>query len=118
MKTLKKLLIIFIVIVLLFGSFVYYFFFDIQHIKGQKKLAESVSPNGSYTITAYINNGGATVDYAVIATVTNNKTGKKKNIYWNYHCYDAEIKWQDDRIAEINSIRLDVKKDVYDFRRE
>ena len=118
MKTLKKLLIIFSVIILLFGSFVYYFFFDIQHIKGQEKIAESVSPNGSYTVTAYLNNDGATVDYAVIATVTNNKTGRKKNIYWNCHCYDAEISWLNDRTAEINGIKLDVKKDIYDFRRE
>lgn len=117
-KSLKKLLIILTVIILLFGSFVYYFFFDIQNIKGQEKIAEAVSPDGTYTVTAYLNNGGATVDYAVLGTVTTNKTGKEKNIYWNHHCYDAKISWHDERTVEINGITLDVKKDIYDWRRE
>lgn len=85
-------------------------------MEGQEIIKEISSPDEQYTVTAYLNNGGATTDYAVLCTVKNNGTGKMRNIYWNYHCYDAVIEWKDERTVIINGIELDVLKDTYDYR--
>lgn len=108
------LLIVFALI--LYG--IYWAFFDIQRIDGQEIITTSDSPDSTYTVTAYLNNGGATTDYAVLCAVKNNKTGKERNIYWNYHCSTADIQWIDDKTVNINGIELDVTKDSYDYRRK
>ena len=118
----KWLIPIFITVILLtvfalISYGIYLAFFDIQRIDGQEVITVSDSPDSSYTITAYLNNGGATTDYAVLCTVKNNKTEKTKNIYWNYHCSTADIEWLDNKTVNINGIELDVTKDLYDYRR-
>ena len=105
-------------IVALLAYGIYWAFYDIQRLDGQDVIEEVSSPNGTYTITAYLNNGGATTSYAVLCTVKNNKTGKKKNIYWQYRCENAEIIWKSDEIVIINGIELNVSKDTYDYRRK
>ena len=74
-KFLKVIILVFIVIVI--GVYtINWAFFDIQRIDGQELLNEVVSPDGKYTVSAYLNNGGATTDYAVLCSVRNNKTEK------------------------------------------
>ncbi len=118
MKTVTKILIVSVVIIALLFYAVYWAFFDIQRIKGQKYLTESTSSDGKYTVTAYLNNGGATTSFAVLGTLKNNKTGRTKNIYWQYRCEDADITWKSNKIVVINGIELDVTKDTYDYRRK
>ena len=96
---------------------VYLAFFDIQRINGQEVLTVSQSPDSTYTVTAYLNNGGATTDFAVLCSVKNHKSGRERNIYWNYHCSTADIQWLSDTTVSINGIELDVTKDTYDYRR-
>ncbi len=108
---------ILLIIFALISYGIYWAFFDIQRIDGQEVITVSNSPDSSYTVTAYLNNGGATTDYAVLCSVKNNKTGKERNIYWNYHCSTADIQWLDDKTVSINGIELDVTKDKYDYRR-
>lgn len=117
---LKRCLKIIIPVLLVIFSFcaIRWAFFDIQRIDGQELISQSVSPDGEYTVFAYLNNGGATTDYAVLCSVKNNNTKKEKNIYWNYHCQDAEIKWSDEDTVIINGIELDVDKDIYDYRND
>lgn len=93
-------------------------FFDIQRIDGQELIKEVSSPDGNYTISAYLNNGGATTDYAVLCSVRNNKTNKEKNIYWNYHCTTADIDWISENTVIINGVELNVDKDTYDYRND
>ena len=116
----KKKYIIFLTILLLSTGLltygVHWAFFDTQRIEGQELLAKSHSPNDTYTITAYLNNGGATTSYAVLCVVINNQTRKSKNIYWEYGCDTVDIAWFDDATVMINDITLDVNHDVYDFR--
>lgn len=107
-----------LVILALLVCGVYRLFFDIQHIKGQAEIAACVSPDATYTVTAYRNNGGATTDFAVLCTVKNNVTGKERNIYWNYHCRTADIRWLDRKTVCINGVELNVKWDSYDWRRD
>ena len=108
---------ILLIILALISYGIYWAFFDIQHLDGQEVITVSDSPDSSYTVTAYLNNGGATTDYAVLCAVKNNNTGKERNIYWNYHCSTADIQWLDDKTVSINGIELDVTKDKYDYRR-
>ena len=117
----KALLIVGIVILLivsLLGYGIYWAFYDIQSIEGQKVLQEVSSPDDTYTITAYLNNGGATTDYAVLCSIKNNTTGREKNIYWQYHCSRANIIWLDEDTVQINGVELNVKKDTYDYRHD
>ena len=76
------------------------------------------SPDGTYRVNAYLCNGGATVDFAVRGEVENLSTGEKRNIYWCYHKYDAELEWIDDKNVVINGVKLDVTKDSYDWRKQ
>ena len=108
---------ILLIILALISYGIYWAFFDMQRLDGQEVITVSDSPDSSYTVTAYLNNGGATTDYAVLCAVKNNKTGKERNIYWNYHCSTADIQWLDDKTVSINGIELDVTKDKYDYRR-
>lgn len=120
-KQKKYIITIFIIVFIIIGGVSYiinWAFFDIQRINGQEYLDESTSPNGTYTVTAYLNNGGATTSYAVLGTLKNNKNGKSKNIYWQYHCEKAEMEWLNDEIIKINGIELNVKNETYDYRRK
>lgn len=108
-----------LVLVITIGAYVIHWaFYDIQRIDGQELLNEVISPDGKYTVTSYLNNGGATTDYAVLCSVKNNQTGKEKNIYWNYHCTEANIEWTNEDTVTINGIELNVKKDIYDYRND
>ena len=112
------LLIVLAVVAGVIACGIYWAFFDIQQISGESVLQKTTSPNGTYTVTAYLNNGGATTDWAVLCSVENNETGRTKNLYWNYHCSTADIKWQDENTVIINDVALDVRKDTYDYRRD
>ncbi|MBQ7873958.1 MAG: hypothetical protein IJ306_02175, partial [Oscillospiraceae bacterium] len=57
MKKLTKVFIFVFLIITFLCYTIYLTFFDIQHIKGQEYLKESSSPDGRYTVTAYLNNG-------------------------------------------------------------
>lgn len=82
-------------------------------------MTEAISPNGDYTVRAYLSNSGATVAFAVRGEVVyHNKRNKTKNIYWAYREEQAEIIWLDDHTVSINGVELNVKKDVYDWRKQ
>ena len=118
-KTKKHFITISIIIAIIVGGIAYGIdsaFSDIQRIDGQEYITESTSPNGTYAVTAYLNNGGSTTDYAVLATLRNNKNYKIKNIYWQYHCEKADIEWLNDKTVKINGIQLNVKNEIYDYR--
>ena len=117
-KTVAVIGIVFLMIFTMLGYGIYWGFYDIQRLKGQELIQEVSSPNGTYTVTAYLNSGGATTDYAVLCSVKSNDRNKEKNIYWKYHCEDASIVWLDDCTVRINGVELNVKKDMYDYRHD
>ncbi|MBQ3022986.1 MAG: hypothetical protein IJD91_06705 [Clostridia bacterium] len=88
----------------------------LQKIEKQELINKSTSSDNKYTIKAYRNNGGATVDWAVLCTLTDNETKNTKNIYWQYHEKEATIEWIDNDTVKINNITLNLPDDTYDWR--
>lgn len=76
------------------------------------------SPNGTYQINSYLVSGNATTDFSVRCEVVEISSGKKRNIYWEYHCETADIEWIDDTNVKINEKKLNVITDSYDWRND
>lgn len=120
-KMRKNIFILGIITAIIVGIVIYtinWAFFDIQRIEGQEYILDVNSPNKKYTITAYLNNGGATTDYSVLCTLKNNDNGKSKNIYWQYNCDKANIEWISNETVKINGKKLNVKNEIYDYRKK
>jgi hypothetical protein len=100
-------------------AYLYYWaFYDIGRLRSGELIMKETSPNGSYTVGTYLNNGGATVDYAVLGVLYfNNEKRDNKNIYWQYEEQDGEIIWEDNNTVTINGIKIDVPNEEYDYRR-
>ncbi len=115
----KKLIVISLIIILVLTFGVYWIFFDMTSLPKGELISQAESPKGTYTIKAYLTNGGATTSYAIRGELNFNKSKKKpKNIYWGYRLEDAHIKWIDDDTVSINGHELQVPGDKYDFRRK
>ena len=119
-KTKKKIAISTVLIAIIAVALicVYHFFFSTAAIKGEKLLGEYPSPNSTYTVEIYQNDGGATTDYAVLGVLRKKSDSSySRNIYWEYHTDSAEVKWLDDDTVVINGKKIqNVLKDKYDFR--
>jgi hypothetical protein len=99
------------------GYIFYWAFVDLERLPTGEYLTEQVSPNGNYTVKAYLTNGGATTSFAVRAELVYNKKNlKPRPIYWNYREETAKIVWIDDKTVAINGHQLKVKNETYDFR--
>ncbi|WP_419096031.1 DUF5412 domain-containing protein [Rossellomorea pakistanensis] len=114
---------IFVIIGLLFvglvGYGVYLAFFDMNRLPTGEYLTEETSPDGKYTLKAYVTNGGATTSYAIRGELLfNERNNKTKNIYWNYREDTANITWTDNDTVVINGYSLDVPNDKFDFRNQ
>ncbi len=108
---------LFLVIIILFGYRVYKSFTSIDMIKGEECIGKKKSPDSRYEARAFRNDGGATTDYAVLVVLIDLKNGTEKNIFWDYHCDYADMKWNSNNIIEINGIELKVPDQVYDYRK-
>lgn len=116
----KKILIVLAIWGLLFtgvlGYGVYWVFFDWSRFK-QERITESISPEGKYTVNAYLYNGGATTSYVVLGELVFNEENKKsKKIYWQYKEEKAVIEWIDDDTVLINGVQLELPHETYDYR--
>lgn len=118
-KIVKITLIISILFLGLIGYGIYLAFFDMNGLPTGEYLTEETSPDGTYTLKAYLTNGGATTSYSIRGElVFNNRNGKTKNIYWNYREETANIEWTDNDTVVINGHTLNVPKEKFDFRNQ
>ncbi|KMK95309.1 hypothetical protein VL03_10700 [Rossellomorea marisflavi] len=100
-------------------ALIHWSLFDIDRLEPGELITEETSPDGRYTVQTFRNNGGATVDYAVLGVLTfNEKDRGVKNIYWQYHEEEGKVSWVDDDTVQINDQVLHVPDEVYDYRRE
>ncbi len=120
-KTKRRLIIIGIIFALIIGAFAYFIHWltDLQRLRGQEYLEEATSPNGTYTVTAFLDNGGLLSDYSVLCTLRENPSGKTKNIYYQYHHKSVRLEWLDDETIKINEQILNVtQNEIYDSRKK
>lgn len=118
----RKILVIILVVILIITTFVtcgvYWAFFDMNRLPKGELITEANSPDGTYTIKAYLTNGGATTSYAIRGELNfNNKKSNPRNIYWNYRQNKAIIEWIDNDTVIINGHELNVPNEKFDFRR-
>ncbi|WNF38773.1 DUF5412 domain-containing protein [Bacillaceae bacterium IKA-2] len=113
----KKMIINLLILFGILAYGIYWVFFDWSRFK-QELITQSTSSNGTYTINAYLANGGATVSYAVLGELVFNKKNKRsKKIYWQYREENALIEWIDDNTVIINDVQLKLPHETYDYRR-
>jgi hypothetical protein len=118
-KIVKGFIIIGLLFIALVGYGVYWAFFDLNRLPTGEYLTEETSPDGTYTLKAYVTNGGATTSYSVRGElVFNKRNNKAKNIYWNYREDTANITWTDNDTVVINGHSLNVPNDKFDFRNQ
>ncbi len=118
-KTLRLGLIIFILLLVFISYGIYWAFYDMNRLPKGELITKVVSPKGEYTLEAYLVNGGSTVSYSIRGELKYNSINKNpKTIYWSYRESEAIVEWKDEDTVEINGHTLDVKKEVYDWRRE
>lgn len=96
---------------------IYHFMFSMSNLPEGEYLSGFESPDKTYTIEIYRSDGGATTSYAIRGELVNNRTDKRKNIYWEYKVNNVSVEWKDNYTVEINGIELDVRKDTYDWRK-
>ena len=116
-KLIISLLLSIILIIILLAYGIYRWSVNMNNLPKGDFLSEVESPNGEYTIKAYLSSGGATTGYAVRGELIFNKEDKKtKNIYWDYPQDKAIIEWKDNKTVIINNHKLDILRDTYHFR--
>lgn len=83
-----------------------------------KLISEVLSPDGSYSIKAYVSEAALTAPSVLGELNYKTKNKKPKNIYWNYRENSANIKWVDKDTVIINDHKLDIFHDTFDWRND
>ncbi len=119
-----KTLIVLLAVLALTGFGIYYFFFSMSSLPHGTFICESTSPQGTYTVAFYETSPALSVG-GTRGEAINNNTGSRRNLYWEYNrnlpekgIADTEISWESDEIVIINGVRLNIKRDTYDYRRK
>lgn len=117
-KILKIFLVVGLLLIGIIGYGVYWAFFDMNRLPTGEYITEETSPNGTYTLKAYVSSPSLSADTVRGELIFNERNGKTKNIYWNYRESTAKIEWIDDDTVVINGHRLNVPKEKFDFRNQ
>ena len=117
-KILKIFLVVGLLLIGIIGYGEYWAFFDMNRLPTGEYITEETSPNGTYTLKAYVSSPSLSADAVRGELIFNERNGKTKNIYWNYRESTAKIEWIDDDTVVINGHRLNVPKEKFDFRNQ
>lgn len=116
----KKIVKISLIIIIFFMGFigygVYWAFFEMSRLPTGEYLTEQTSPDGTYTLKAYVSSPSLSSDAVRGELVFNERDGKTKNIYWSYRESTAKIEWLNNKTVVINGHTLDVPNGKFDFR--
>ena len=118
----KKIVKISLIISFLFIGFIgygiYWAFFDMNRLPTGEFLTEETSPDGKYSLKAYVSSPSLSADAVRGELVFNERNGKTKNIYGNYRESTAKIEWLDNNTVVINGHTLEVPNEKLDFRKQ
>ncbi|MGE6631044.1 DUF5412 domain-containing protein [Bacillus sp. NPDC077027] len=113
----KKTMITLFILLISFTGIIYWKCFSLQGVSNGTYIRSVSSPDGAYIVNTYKHNGGKLKDNAVRAEIENQKTHKKKTIYWNYPDLDPHIRWSNDDTVRIGNQALNIEKgETYDYR--
>lgn len=115
-KMALKMIIISVSIFLILYMIYYKFIYDFDDLPKGIYVKSIVSPNENYKLNIYKVSYGMTMDWFMRVELENVGTKEKKNIYYDYHLKDNDIKWLDNKNISINKIKLNVQKETYDGR--
>lgn len=74
----------------------------------EELIETSESPDGTYTLEAYLTNGGASTDFGI--KVYQRTDNGSELVYYHYHRSEVTIEWQSDSVVVINGTPLDLSK--------
>lgn len=117
-KIVKISLIIGVLFIGAIGYGIYWAFFDMNRLPTGEYITEEISPDGTYTLKAYVSSPSLSADAVRGELVFNERNGKTKNIYWNYRESTAKIEWLDNKTVVINGHTLEVPNEKFDFRNQ
>lgn len=115
-KMALKMIIISVSIFLILYMIYYKFIYDFDDLPKGIYVKSIVSPNENYKLNIYKVSYGMTMDWFMRVELENVGTKEKKNIYYDYHLKDNDIKWLDNKNISINKVKLNVQKETYDGR--
>ena len=115
-KMALKMIIISVSIFLILYMIYYKFIYDFDDLPKGIYVRSIVSPNENYKLNIYKISYGMTMDWFMRVELENVGTKEKKNIYYDYHLKDNDIKWLDNKNISINKVKLNVQKETYDGR--
>ena len=115
-KMALKMIIISVSIFLILYMIYYKFIYDFDDLPKVIYIKSIVSPNENYKLNIYKISYGMTMDWFMRVELENIETKEKKNIYYDYHLKDNDIKWLDNKNISINKVKLNVQKETYDGR--
>ena len=104
---------VFIIILgICFGAHIY--LFAMKPLPYSTRMCESVSPEGTYTVRAYLSSPALSSSSVWCELIIGNR--KPKVFYVGYREEDAEIIWFTDNEVVINGHRLVLPDGVYNWR--
>lgn len=116
LKMILKMIVISVSIFLIVCVIYYKFIYDFDDLPKGIYVRSVVSPNENYKLNIYKVSEGMTMDWFMRVELENIETNEKKNLYYDYHLKDRNIKWLDNKNIQINKIKLNVQKETYDGR--
>lgn len=107
---------LFVIISIIFIARQWYY--NLDGIPRTELIAEVSSPDGKYSILAYISDINATTSESVVCELKYNDGIKKnKTVYFQNNESNARIVWRSNTEVFINGHVLTMPDDVYDYRR-
>lgn len=101
------------------GYGIYWAFFDMDRLPTGDLIAQQTSPNGTYTLRAYLVNGHSTTPYTIRGElISHQDEDNMKTIYWNKEDSINELTWLDENTVVINGRTLDVAQERFDYRND
>ena len=113
----SKIFSVCIVVVLMLIMLYYFSFVSMNNLPNGELIETYHSPFSECKIEMYICQGNATTGYSVRGCVVY-ENGKSKNIYWEYHKTDADVSWIDMDNVIINGKKINIRNELYDWRRK
>jgi len=108
-----------VIVLFIFLAAIFYMYclnVNLKFLPTGKFLYSVESPNNLYRLNAYIVDGGTLSADAIRVELVYIFEGRTKNIYWRYPMSTVEMEWIDNEFVIINGIKLNARRDIYEYK--